>query len=139
MNTSPLSTPFGTSRRYIPSTILWMTAVLLLFCTRTRAAQEDQAAEEKPRNIIAVFRLGGPLTEVPGDDGLLLFSPRSTSLKELVERLTKAANDPEVKALVILSESSWMGPAQVEELRAVMTLARNQGKDVFVHADSLLF
>ncbi len=84
-----------------------------------------------------MFRLEGALTEVPGEEALPLFSPPGTSLKQLVERLAKAANDPAVKAVVILPEAAWVGTAQVEELRAAMAQVRKQGKEVFIHADSL--
>jgi len=111
---------------------------IMLASNGASAAQNDQPAEEKPRNIVAVFRLDGPITEVPTDDLLEMFTAPGTSLRELVARLNKAATDPEVKAVVIIPESMWMGPAQVEELRAALASVRKQGKDVFVHADSLI-
>lgn len=84
-----------------------------------------------------MFRLAGPLMEVPPDDVFQMFGPTGTSLRELVERLDKAAVDPTVKAVVILPESDWLGAAQMEELRAAMTEVRDHGKEVYVHADSL--
>src|SRR5262244_1175274 len=74
---------------------------LLLASTDALAAQGDQPAEQKPRNVVAVFRLDGPITEVPGDDFLQMFSATGVSLKDLVKRVTQAAADPEVKAVVI--------------------------------------
>jgi protease-4 len=50
----------------------------------------------------------------------------------------KAATDPAVKAVVILPETDGLGSAQVEELRSVMSQLRKHGKEVFVHADSLV-
>jgi protease IV len=85
-----------------------------------------------------VFRLDGPLTEVPANDVLEMIGPPGTSLKELVAWLSKAAVDPAVKAVVILPESDWLGPAQVEELRAAMAQVRQHGKEIYVHADSLM-
>jgi protease-4 len=121
------------------SAVLWSVGIaLLLAVTHAPAAESDQPAEQKPRDIIAVFRLAGPLTEVPGDDGFALFGAPGTSLNELVARFSKAASDPQVKAVVLLPESLWMGSAQVEELRAAMNLVRKQGKEVFVFADSLV-
>ncbi|HWX18351.1 MAG TPA: signal peptide peptidase SppA [Candidatus Binatia bacterium] len=119
--------------------ILWSAVLALLLAgTRAPAAAGDQPAEEKPRSIVPVFRLEGPLTEVPGDDALQMFGPLGTSLKELVARLGKAADDSAVKAVVLLPESMPFGAAQVEELRAGMALVRGHGKDVYVHADSLV-
>jgi protease-4 len=109
----------------------------LLLPNRTSGAAGDQPADEKPRSIVAVFHIDGPLTEVPADDAFQLFGEPGTTLKDLVARLTKAANDPAVKAVVVLPESEWLGSAQIEELRAAMALIRSQGKELFVHADSL--
>src|ERR1035437_5528455 len=67
-----------------------------------------------------------------------MFGPPGASLKDLVMRLSKAASDPAVKAVVILPETGWLGSAQIEELRAAMALVRKQDKEVFVHADSLV-
>lgn len=119
--------------------LTWVCSVVLsaMLTGRAPAAPAEQNAEEKPRDIVAVFRLDGPLTEVPGDEAFPFFGPMGTSLKELVERLGKAAEDPAVKAVVILPDAAMLGPAQVEELRAAMAQVRAKGKDVYVHADSL--
>ena len=118
------------------SLVLWC-AGLALSLTATPAMAGEPPATEKPRNIVAVFRLEGSLTEEPGDDAFELFAPGGTSLHELVTRLRKAAADSHVKAVVILPES-LPGSAQVEELRAALEMIRQKGKDVYVHADSLL-
>jgi protease-4 len=118
---------------------LWSVGfALVLASTGALADENSQTSAEKPRSIVAVFRLDGPVTEVPTDDFLQMFSEPGTSLRDLVKRLSKAATDPEVKAVVILPESAWMGSAQVEELRAALALIRKQGKEVFAHADSLI-
>src|ERR1035441_8622649 len=128
--------------------VLWGVGLaLMLAATRAPAAPGDQTGkaapgeqtvEEKPRNVVAVFRLDGPVTEVPADDLQQMFGPPGASLKDLVMRLSKAASDPAVKAVVILPETGWLGPAQIEELSAAMALVRKQDKEVFVHADSLV-
>src|SRR5947207_11272550 len=100
---------------------------LLLAGTVAQGATDDKAAEEKPRSIVPVFRLGGPLTEAPVGETFPMFGPLGTSLKELVERLAKAADDSAVKAVVILPETLSLGSAQVEEVRAAMSLVRNHG------------
>jgi len=102
------------------------------------AAQTAQSTNQIHRSIVAVFRLNGPLEETPSREEFALFGVPGTSLKELVERLQKAARDPDVKAVVILPESEAPGSAQVEELRAAMAAVRAQGKEVYVRADSLL-
>ena len=77
------------------------------------------------------------MTEAPSDDLQQMFGQPGVSLKDLVMRLNKAAGDAAVKAVVILPETDWVGSAQIEELRAAMAAVRKQGKEVFVHADSL--
>ena len=58
--------------------VLWSVVLaVMLAATRAPAAPSEQTAkaapgeqtiEEKPRNVVAVFRLDGPVTEVPADD-----------------------------------------------------------------------
>ncbi len=113
--------------------------LLVISAAAARAAADEQKPEEKPRDIVAVFRLEGPVNEAPADETFSFLGSRlGTSLKDLVERLGKAANDPAVKAVVILPDSPMVGPGQVEELRAAIARVRDQGKDIFVHADSLV-
>jgi len=116
--------------------LLWSSVALALLLSVLRAPA--QPASEQPRPVVAVFHLRGPLTELPADNLLEMFGPHVISLKELTARLDKAAADPLVKAVVLLPESSWVGAAQAEELRASLERVRQRGKDVYVHADSLL-
>ncbi len=125
------------SHRQTAATLLCALLTLWLAAISAPAAPDDQTSEEKPQSIVAVFRLDGPITEVPGNDFLEMFGTPGTSLKDLVTRLTKAAEDPAVKAIVIEPESDWLGAAQVEELRAAMALVRKHDKEVYVHADEL--
>src|SRR6202040_653478 len=86
---------------------------------------------------IAVFRLAGPVTETAVDDPFSFGSSPGVSLKDLVARLKKAADDSEVKAVVLLSEGGSMGFAQTEEVRQAMKVLRKAGKNVYAHSDSL--
>src|SRR5689334_15852903 len=90
-------------------------AMSVLLSSRPASAAEEDAAKKEParRPVVAVFRLSGPLTESPTDESIPLFSPPGTSLKDLVSRLRKAADDPAVKAVVIVSEAAEVGHAQV--------------------------
>src|SRR5262245_51127997 len=86
--------------------VLWCAGLILgVAATPAMAASSESPASEKPRNVVAVFRLEGSLTEEPGDDAFELFGPGGTSLNELVTRLRKAGADSQVKAVVILPES----------------------------------
>jgi len=118
--------------------VLWTVSLAsMLVASGAPAGRAEQATEEKPRSIVAVFRLDGPVTEVPADDVLQIFGPSGASLKDLVTRLGKAAADPEVKAVVVLPQTPGLGSAQIEELSGAMAQVRKHSKEVFVHADSL--
>src|ERR1041385_2554161 len=120
------------------SAALWSAILALVLAAPAQAASDEPPATEKDRTIVAVFRLDGPITETSAEETFQLFGLPGTSLKDLVSRLGKAADDPAVKAVVILPESMPSGPAQVEELRAALSLVRSHGKEVYVHADSLV-
>jgi protease-4 len=94
-------------------------------------------AAEAAKPVVAVFRLAGAITESPADDAFSFSMAQSTALKDLVARLTKAAADPAVKAVVLLPEGGALGLAQTEEVRQAMKQVRAAGKEVFAHADSL--
>jgi protease-4 len=122
----------------VPPALLSAVAGLILAAAPFRAAADEPQAKAPEPIVVAVFRLSGPLSEAPADETLAMFGSVGTSLKDLVARLGKAANDPAVKAVVILPDSAAIGLAQTEELRKAMALVRDHGKEVFVHADSLM-
>src|SRR5262249_39411503 len=113
-----------------------LTPLLTLRADDTNPAKTaDKKADEKTKTVVPVFRLKGSLAESSGDAGSL-FGGNSLTLKDLVERLKKAADDKDVKAVVLLPESG-IGSAQTEEIRQAIAKLRAAGKDVLVHADSL--
>src|SRR2546430_2555551 len=102
-NQSSLSSP-GVERDTFPATsaVLWsaILALMLMLAAPAQAAPDEPPAPatEKERTIVAVFRLDGPITEVSAEEAFPLFGLPGTSLKDLVSRLSKAADDPAVKA-----------------------------------------
>jgi protease-4 len=86
--------------------------------------------------VVPVFRIDGPVTESPAGETIPLFSPPGVSLKDLAEHMRKAAADPAVKAVVLVTENGGAGPAQVEELRQALGEIRAAGKAVYAHADN---
>jgi protease-4 len=130
---------FKTPRFPTISTILWSAVLTLALAgSAVQAGPDDAPAKPKERSVVAVFRLEGALTEVPADDSMAMFGAPGDSLKDLVARLAKAADDSAVKAVVLLPDTATLGLGQVEELRAALLLVRGHGKEVFVHADSLM-
>ncbi len=98
---------------------------------------EAKAAKPEAKPKIAVFRLAGQLTETPAEESLFMGGAPTLSLKDLVTRIKKAGEDPEVKALVILHEGGSLGAAQVEEVRDAIARVKIAGKGVYATADSL--
>ena len=99
--------------------------------------EETNAAKPEARPKVAVFRLTGDITESPVDETFSLGGVTSVSLNDLVARMLKAGDDPDVKALVILHEAGSIGRAQAEEVRQTMAKVRAGGKPIFANADSL--
>ncbi len=114
-------------------------AVLMAACwTCGVSIAADPKPNEAEKPVVAVFRLRGPLTEMPMDEMLSLFGGSSgTDLRSLVERLHKARDDKNVKAVVLTIEAFGGGWAQIEELRQALDALRGAGKEVYAHADSM--
>src|SRR6266568_4211757 len=89
--------------RYIMS-LRRLAAFIIVVFTIARPIWAADAPSAKP--TIAVFTLNGPLSESPVEESLPLFSPPGTSLHDLTARMTKAAQDPGVKAVVLLAENA---------------------------------
>lgn len=131
-------TGFGFRKSHFATRLVTFWSAVLTLVIVTTAMADEPPAKAKEKSIVAVFRLAGPLTEVPADETLAMFGAPGTSLKELVGRLAKAADDSAVKAVVLLPDGAALGLGQIEELRAAVALVRSHGKEVYVHADSLM-
>jgi protease IV len=114
-------------------------SILALLLAVVPLAKADPAGAPAPAHkpVIAVFDLAGDMSEQPADDSLAIFGPPNPSLRDVVERLDKAAKDPEVKAVVVLTDDASFGVGQVEELRQALRTVRSAGKEVYGHADEL--
>ena len=124
--------------RRLSSALIIATLVQVLVVQTARASSPDDKADSKKDSAtIAVFRLHGQITESPQDEDFFFGSGRQLSLKDLVVRLKKAAEDKNVKAVVFLAEGEAPGSAQIEEVRQAMAQIRSAGKEIYVHADSL--
>ena len=75
----------------------------------------EEARPAPGKAIVPVFRLSGQLAEAPVDNPFPFFTPPQVSLRELVTRMNKAADDANVKAVVINSEIALLGPAQLSQ------------------------
>lgn len=100
-------------------------------------SSETAKATEAARPVVAVFRLSGAMTETPTDDTFPFATEHTTALKDLVRRMQRAAEDKQVKAVILTVGELSIGRAQIEELRQAIAGLRSAGKDVYAHADSL--
>ena len=95
--------------------------------------------KEKEKAVIAVFTFDGPVLEKPqGEEFPLFASIGRGSLKELLERMKKAKDDKNVKAVVFLLDEVDLGLSQVEEIAEAVRAIKKSGKEVLVHVDSAL-
>jgi protease-4 len=97
----------------------------------------DAKASDAAKPVIAVFRLSGPVSETPTDDGFPFSTEHKHALKDLTARMKKAGDDKNVKAVILTVSDLSLGFAQIEELRQAIADLRAAGKDVYAHADSL--
>jgi protease IV len=113
-------------------------AIALAVCpfinARAEAGQRDDA---KP--VVAVFAFDGAMPDKPQGEEFPLFSPLGrSSLRDVIERLQKAKEDKQVKAVVLLLDEVELDLAQTEELRQALDAVKAAGKEVLAHADSAL-
>jgi protease-4 len=98
---------------------------------------DNNEAEPQPA-VVAHFHLSGSLTEAPIVDPFDLMGSQITSLKGLVGRLDKAAEDDEVKAVILTYDGMGFGFGQLAELRQAIGRVKAAGKKVYVHAELMM-
>ncbi len=102
------------------------------------ARGEGEKKENAPA-VIAVFAFDGPILEKPHGEIFPLLSPvRRPSLKDVVERMKKAKDDKNVKAVVLLLNKVDLDLAQIEECRQILDAIKATGKEVYAHVDAVL-
>lgn len=97
------------------------------------------AAQSAPAKTVAVVTIPAVITEADALDELsaLLMGGEVTTFRRLVERLSRAADDEQVAAVVLKGGFSALGSAQIEELRRVLDQIKGKGKPVYAHVDTL--
>jgi protease IV len=104
--------------------------------TASKVASKATNGGTSKKAVAAVFTLKGTIAEKPIADDPLFSPGGSQSLRSLIARMKKTCDDTSVKAVVLLG-SGGLGPAQVEEVRAVMDQIKAAGKPIYAHVDSL--
>jgi protease IV len=115
-------------------------AITLLVCLiAAPLAQANGEKAEETKAVVAVFTFDKPIVEKSQGEEFPLFSAiEPPVLKDVVERLKKAKDDKNVKAVVLLLDETDLELAQIEELRQVLDGIKASGKDVYAHVDSIL-
>ncbi|MEQ8821947.1 MAG: signal peptide peptidase SppA [Sumerlaeia bacterium] len=82
---------------------------------------------------VPVIVLSGPLLEVTNP--LEFLAPSSQTLRSVTSTIDKAADDPEVAAIVVKMEAPMLNGAQALELYDHLMAARDAGKTVYAVSD----
>jgi len=86
---------------------------------------------------LAVFELNEALTERPGTTSSMLSLTEADSLFSTLERMRAAADDADVKGVVLVVNGGSVGYGQMEEVLGAIRQLREAGKPVYAHANSL--
>ena len=88
----------------------WIAASVVIVAVMAGPAKAQSGkSSDGAKPAVAVFRLSGSLVESPLDESFPFGENKSISLRDLVQRLKKAQDDKEVKAIVLTLESVSMG------------------------------
>jgi protease IV len=103
--------------------------------TNAVAADAEKSADAKPKKI----RLASILVKEGYPEGAApegLFGELKPHLRELIERLDKAAKDEKISGLVLRLREPDIGLAKVDELRSAIGRIRKAGKKVYADVHS---
>jgi protease-4 len=101
---------------------------------KIQAAQKKDHDDDLPK--VAYFDLSEPVTEKPADFHLFGDDQIGVTLRVLIDRLEKARQDDDVKAVLVRLEEGSLNLSQAMELRDELSAVRKAGKRVFAYADS---
>lgn len=122
-----------------PLLLLLLCAVALPALAAEKKQQKQEKKKEEAKPVIAVFTFDKPIAEKPAGEQFPLFAAAEPpSLKGIVERMKKAKDDKNVKAVVLLLDESDVSLAQCEELGRAIDGIKAAGKEVYAHVDSML-
>ncbi|WP_193210843.1 S49 family peptidase, partial [Luteolibacter marinus] len=99
------------------------------------------AAAEVDPAIVAIYDLEGTVTESGREEpsllgGLGMEPGRPLTFFDITRSLKKAADDPDVKAVVVDADDASLGLPQIQEITRRLQAVRAAGKDVWLYTDS---
>jgi protease-4 len=95
----------------------------------------DNAAKKAALTKVAYFDLAQPVLEKPSDFSLF-GSDTGLTLRSLVERMHKARDDKDIRAVLLTLGEPSLNLAQAQEIRDALGELRKAGKKTFVYADN---
>ena len=103
---------------------------------RDLAAKIHQIQDQKEKlPKVAEFDLSTAIVEKPSDFSLLGGDPSALTLRQLIDRLHKARDDREIRAVLLTLGDPGTNLSQSQEIRDALIEIRKAGKKVFVYAD----
>jgi protease-4 len=94
--------------------------------------QINDQKEKLPK--VAVFDLHDPVVEKPSEF-TALFNPTAMTLRTLIDRLHKARDDKDIRAVLVTLGEPGTNLSQSQEIRDALLEIRKAGKKVYVYAD----
>lgn len=94
------------------------------------------APPQVPANATLSIELQAPFSEVAPSDVISQFLPRASTLRATVDLISRAKNDPRVKALVIRPSANGALWAQLQEVRAAVEDFKLSKKPVIAYLES---
>jgi protease-4 len=124
--------PFHTLRCGFSAVVL----LALSFHSATQTGVSAAEPGEAGSKTLAVFRLSSVSESAQGDD-MPFGGAAGESLRGLIGRLEKAADDDKIAGIVLLADGASMGRAQAEEVHQALGKFKKAGKKIHAHCDSL--
>src|SRR5215467_3071301 len=99
--------------------LAWAAAFSGLAISVVNAAPKD-SQKKTSKNVIAIFRLHGPIEEAPPSIDFNLKGEEKRTLYDWTERLRKARKDDNLKAVVLVFDQPMLGTAKIQEMRSAI-------------------
>ncbi len=118
--------------------MIWKPRLLVVGCV-VLGLMAPLSALGDEGDVVALFKLKGPLAEAPGAFGLgpLLGGKAPTNMFDLLKKLRQARTDNNVRAVIFDIQESALGLAQIQELRSQFEALRAADKDVLIFCEAL--
>jgi len=131
--------------RLKPKKSIFLLILLLLCSVPARSSEQnneaqsqiDQTQTASQPHLVAVFRIGGYVTEGPGVNVLSLAGVKTSSVSDLIGRLDQAGHDDSITSVLLSIEHPAITWAQIDELRAALGRLSRAGKKTYAYVESM--